>query len=567
MSNHTALIDFLFRDQFRANEFSRIKTTLEEIKTPKQFDELVLAIQREIDSKPEKTRQMYNSLSHHYFANQFKNQRDGILNRFFSSKKNIDKLIQTLDDHIHIGDYVLTKLFLGKGTTSEVYLGIHKQNGDRVAIKIVNLNRLNSSQRDRIRQETEMMKRAHHENIVRLYESHEILGEGTLYLILENCEDGTLQDYLKETGRLSELEAQEITLHMATAFGILQKNKIVHRDIKPANLLRKRNKDGKMVTKLADFGTARELAEGQFAETFCGTPLYFAPEIADGRYTDKADLWSIGVILYEMLFGTLPFGGNSILELFANLKKKVVYPQDIHISPAAKDLLDNLLRLETDRRISWSDFFKHEFLGYPSLNSSLDDFVNLLPTPEEQLASYKKQLDDAERLIASYKSRVETAETSIRSLENQVRELKTSNANLLNSEEDEKRQHQSIVDDLIQITRIQNRELEKARGLISNGSPLKSRDETKLLAELETAKAHRKEADERIEILKGQISKKEEDQRTCDDRLSKALDNVSGLVVEKKQLENLILKKDKEISVLTRDLKELRTNFRDLFEN
>jgi len=115
--------------------------------------------------------------------------------------------------------------------------------------------------------------------------------------------------------------------------------------------------------KIADFNLARILETGDLASTFCGSPLYMAPEILiDQIYSDNSDLWSVGVIMFYMLYGKLPKDGENHIQLISNVKKDVEYPTDIILTPLSRMMLEGLLQYDPKRRFSWQMCFQHEYL-------------------------------------------------------------------------------------------------------------------------------------------------------------------------------------------------------------
>lgn len=146
--------------------------------------------------------------------------------------------------------------------------------------------------------EIKVLKTCDNKNIIKLYDIKKTANN--FYLILEYCNEGDLSQYLKKNKTLSEKEAIEFFLQILNAFKTLNKHKIMHRDFKLANILMH---DGEI--KIADFGFSKLLTNEEFTETMLGSPLNMAPEVLGGtHYNSKADIWSIGVVFYEMLFGT-----------------------------------------------------------------------------------------------------------------------------------------------------------------------------------------------------------------------------------------------------------------------
>ncbi len=143
----------------------------------------------------------------------------------------------------------------------------------------------------------------------------------------------------------------------------------MQRDLKPQNLLLSDNTP-QAVLKIADFGFARHLQQQELADTLCGSPLYMAPEILQShKYDAKADLWSVGTILYELVVGRPPFNGSNHVALLHNIERhEAKIPEQIakHLSPACVDLIYSLLKRNPVQRISFEEFFNHPFLAATS---------------------------------------------------------------------------------------------------------------------------------------------------------------------------------------------------------
>ncbi|CAM9768528.1 unnamed protein product, partial [Heterosigma akashiwo] len=139
---------------------------------------------------------------------------------------------------------------------------------------------------------------------------------------------------------------------------------LLHRDLKPQNLLLTHyDDDARALLKIADFGFVRQLEEGALAETQCGSPLYMAPEILDGKsYHATCDLWSVGVILFQMLTGSPPYKGKNALDLRRNIGGRVIVPRDVQLSKDAISLLKRLLVPDPLRRAGYEEFFAHSYL-------------------------------------------------------------------------------------------------------------------------------------------------------------------------------------------------------------
>lgn len=196
-----------------------------------------------------------------------------------------------------IGSYTMGKI-IGEGTFGKVRLGTHRLTGTRVAIKQV--PKAHSASLTR---EIHHHRRLHHPNVMQLYEV--LATESYIWMVTELCAGGELYDYLVERSTMHEPEARRIFGQLCLAVAYVHERGIVHRDLKLENVLL----DEKCNVKLGDFGFTREYEAKRLMETYCGTTGYAAPEMLAGRkYTgQEVDIWSLGVILYALLCGALPF--------------------------------------------------------------------------------------------------------------------------------------------------------------------------------------------------------------------------------------------------------------------
>lgn len=268
--------------------------------------------------------------------------------------------------------------WLGSGSFATVYKGFNTETNQVVAIKEIDIQRLNRSrdfeqiQRNLI-SEICIMKKMNHQHILKLEDV--INDDHYIYIILEYCGDGDLLSYMKKHSKtthtvtgLTEYTTHRFAVQMMEALKYMHMHGIVHRDLKPQNILLSQGVDNQLTIKIADFGFAKVLAPLQIAETICGSPLYMAPEILNSKkYTDTADLWSFGVILYQMLVGDTPFQASSILEL-VNMQKKTSHlaiPLNTIVSKECGNLISSLLYVDPNKRISWQTFFKHPWFLHP----------------------------------------------------------------------------------------------------------------------------------------------------------------------------------------------------------
>ncbi|KAJ6821828.1 serine/threonine-protein kinase ATG1c-like isoform X1 [Iris pallida] len=261
-----------------------------------------------------------------------------------------------------VGDYMLTRK-IGSGSFSEVWLARHRVRGAEFAVKEIVMEKLNKKLQESLISEIFILRRINHPNIVSLHDMIE--ASGRIYLILEYCRGGDLSMYIQRHGSVPEPTAKHFMLQLAAGLQVLRENNLIHRDLKPQNLLLSAHDDNS-VLKIADFGFARSLQPRDVAETLCGSPLYMAPEIMRyQKYDAKADLWSVGAILFQLVTGRTPFTGNSQEQLLDNIMKsnELRFPTGNIFSHECIDLCRRLLRRNPVERITFDEFFSHHFLS------------------------------------------------------------------------------------------------------------------------------------------------------------------------------------------------------------
>ncbi|KAK3954122.1 hypothetical protein QBC32DRAFT_96926 [Pseudoneurospora amorphoporcata] len=320
---------------------------------------------------------------------------------------------RTRQSYDAIGSFVIDQE-IGKGSFAKVYLGRHKVTGALVAVKSVELARLNKKLKDNLYGEIQILKTLRHPHIVAL---HDCVESSThINLIMEYCELGDLSLFIKKRDKLitnpythdlarkypvypnaglNEVVTRHFLKQLASALQFLRAGDFVHRDVKPQNLLllpspqmMANNKTAKHIMsgscdsftpaaglasapmlKLADFGFARVLPSTSLAETLCGSPLYMAPEILRyEKYDAKADLWSVGTVLYEMVTGRPPFKASNHVELLRKIESSgdvIKFTRESVVSQEMKGLIRALLKKNPVERISFEDLFNHPVVTEP----------------------------------------------------------------------------------------------------------------------------------------------------------------------------------------------------------
>ncbi|XP_693123.4 serine/threonine-protein kinase BRSK1 isoform X3 [Danio rerio] len=253
----------------------------------------------------------------------------------------------------YVGPYRLEKT-LGKGQTGLVKLGIHCITSQKVAIKIVNREKLSESVLMKVEREIAILKLIEHPHVLKLHDVYE--NNKYLYLVLEHVSGGELFDYLVKKGRLTPKEARKFFRQIISALDFCHSHSICHRDLKPENLLL----DERNNIRIADFGMASLQVGDSLLETSCGSPHYACPEVIRGEKYDgrRADVWSCGVILFALLVGALPFDHDNLRQLLEKVKSGVFHMPHF-IPPDCQALLRGMIEVNPEKRLTLEAIQKH----------------------------------------------------------------------------------------------------------------------------------------------------------------------------------------------------------------
>ena len=273
-----------------------------------------------------------------------------------------------------IENYLLETL-LGSGQYGKVYKAKNLEKSEYFAVKSIKTAHLQKMRLENtIQNELTILKSISSPHIVKFIELKQTPTH--YYMIYEYCNGGTLEGHLKAVPTLSENEALSIFGQIVEALRVLGNRGVVHRDLKPSNILFHNG-----VLKVADFGFARILKKPtEMMETMVGSPLYMAPEILQGKaYDKKSDIWSLGVILYQLIFGRVPFEENSLPALIkrtGNFEKNELF-RDKKPSRIV-DLLGKMLEKDPIKRIDWDEFFRDcQELGENKENKKCSNDIGL----------------------------------------------------------------------------------------------------------------------------------------------------------------------------------------------
>ncbi|XP_069359432.1 serine/threonine-protein kinase unc-51 isoform X5 [Maniola hyperantus] len=282
---------------------------------------------------------------------------------------------------IQVGEYEFTKQdIIGHGAFAMVYKGRKRKNPSQsVAVKVVTKKGIQKASEILVK-EIKILRELtalHHTNLVAMHDCMD--SPAYVYVVMEYCNGGDLADYLQANRLLSEGTIRTFLRQLAEAMRAIHAKGIVHRDLKPQNILLTHSvmpprtpHPTEITLKIADFGFARFLEEGNMAVTLCGSPMYMAPEVIMSlKYDAKADLWSLGTIVYQCLTGKAPFQATTPHELKAFYENSVdLQPKmPAGTSPELCNLLIGLLRRNARERMPFEVFFNHPFLQRPRTTS------------------------------------------------------------------------------------------------------------------------------------------------------------------------------------------------------
>uniref|UniRef100_A0A673K925 non-specific serine/threonine protein kinase n=1 Tax=Sinocyclocheilus rhinocerous TaxID=307959 RepID=A0A673K925_9TELE len=303
---------------------------------------------------------------------------------------------------LQVGFYEIIRT-LGKGNFAVVKLARHKVTKTQVAIKIIDKTRLNSANLEKIYREVQIMKLLKHPHIIKLYQVMET--KDMLYIVTEYAKNGEMFDYLTSNGRMSENEARKKFWQILTAVDYCHRHHIVHRDLKTENLLL----DANMNIKLADFGFGNFYNAGEPLSTWCGSPPYAAPEVFEGKEYEgpQLDIWSLGVVLYVLVCGSLPFDGDSL----PALRQRVTegrFRIPFFMSQDCENLIRKMLVVDPAKRISVAQIKQHSWMladpsaPHQTLSLSLTDYNSNLGDYSEPVLGIMQTLGiDRQRTVES----------------------------------------------------------------------------------------------------------------------------------------------------------------------
>ena len=289
----------------------------------------------------------------------------------------------------HIDDYIFSdERRLGTGSFSDVYLGENIITNIKVAVKKINIGKYSKILSD-IQSEIRILKKLHHPNIITF--ENNVVQDNYLYIILEYCPLGDLNSFFNKKS-VKEEYVKHYAIQLIKGLKYLSSQNIMHRDIKPHNILLK----DIYTIKISDFGFAKYYNKVDLSKTLCGSPIYMAPEIMQFKnYNHKTDIWSLGIVLYELLFGSPPYIAKNHIELMHVIQNNIIkYPSHNPISPQCKFFVNMLLQKDPRDRCGYDEIEQHDWitqyneLEQLDLSSTYQIYNRFIVNPDTDCTQY-----------------------------------------------------------------------------------------------------------------------------------------------------------------------------------
>lgn len=298
--------------------------------------------------------------------------------------------------------YKVSSKVVGEGAFGKVFVATDKSTMQTRAAK--SISKAATKEIKKMQEEIEIISRLDHPNIVRLFESFE--DKKSVYLVMELCDGGELFERIVGVGSFSETTAAHCVKQMFLALNYLHQNMIVHRDLKPENwLVASKAPVEESALKLIDFGISKRLQPGDVCTSKAGTPSYVAPEVMSGRYNNKVDIWSTGVIMYIMLCGNQPFPGSTVDAILAAVQNaKFSMDGEVwnDISMTAKGLIKALLQKVPSVRPSAAKALTNTWLDGMAEPGDLQDLLSKMDVQNlKKFAEFNKVKKAALTVVAT----------------------------------------------------------------------------------------------------------------------------------------------------------------------
>lgn len=279
-----------------------------------------------------------------------------------------------------INKYNINDEIIGKGSFSTVYKGININNKKEYALKVIKLNSLNTIIRSKIKLEIDILNRISHPNIIKLYDN--FYNDNKLYLVFDICKHHLEKELNNNYHLIKKNQKIEWINQLSLGLIYLHNNNIIHRDIKLQNVLLTHDNNIKII----DFGFARYFESDDLIDTICGSPLYMSPELfSKNAYDYKSDYWSMGIVLYNILVGKMPYDAKNIIDLSLKLKNitDIKIPSNVNnlYNSDLINLVESMLIISKKYRINIEELNNHPFITNKQINVNMVGYTMDIESP------------------------------------------------------------------------------------------------------------------------------------------------------------------------------------------
>ena len=311
-----------------------------------------------------------------------------------------------------VNEYIINRKRIGKGSFSTIYKGYSTKNNEIYAIKEITIDK--KQNKSNVKRELNVLKTLDNPYIVKLHDVIIDTNYNNIYFILDYYPKGDLAKFLNHKP-LKEKYCRKYMKQLALGLEYLLNKDILHRDLKPQNILLTNEYN----IKITDFGFAKQVDKNSLITTLCGSPMYMAPEIINKKdYDIKSDLWSVGVILYEMIYGSVPFNVSNFLELIKNINNKDITFNHKKIKPTSEclELMKQLLIKDPKNRITWEAFFNNKWFLNDELMVQENNLLEISMSSSNSIPNIKNFKNERQFCSFTYESYIETKNNNLSDL-------------------------------------------------------------------------------------------------------------------------------------------------------
>ena len=504
-----------------------------------------------------------------------------------------------MEEEIKI-DFYRLKEKIGQGETADVFLSIDTKKNKLVAIKRISREKLTENGINNLKRELNILHRIKHPNIISL--KHFLKSTNHFNIILEYCNGGDLKKYMQDNQHpLNEFYIQKIIQQLAPAIEYMHTNNIIHRDLKLENILLNFDQyinvptDGNLppkiefkdkslnktfTIKIADLGFSKDLMKDNSNSTIIGKKISAAisPEMINSEktnkpYNTKTDLWSLGVITYELLTGSSPFIGETTQELFEEIQKgKYILPHDLKCSVEIISFINGLLQYYPEKRLNWEQIKSHPFLRTNPNDFKYIELELLSENEKKQIEINSKDSDNLLWILFKCKNlnfqidKINHNEVQKSDVKKMINQSIVVNSEVIKASENEKKEREKENESIERMKAKYEKEIEKANlekvnkqkereKLINEENHIKN-EKNNLIKKTEYENINEDEEEQKLENIELKLEKNKSDKKAIDDEIK----NVDQKILEAQTKINLIQKtieRKKCIATATSEDKDL----------